>query len=175
MTRLHRPSRAAVALTTAAAAFAACSLRRANLVVASAETPAFAVPPGEDLDGHNTESYDRIDENPFLAARDNPVSTFSIDVDTASYANVRRFLDSERLPPLDAVRIEELVNYFHYADPAPDGAEKVAARTEVGPCPWAPDHRLLRIGLRAQRAGRRAAAAQPGLSRRHLRLDVRPE
>ena len=74
-------------------------------------------PPGD----HNTEAYDRIYDNPFLAARDNPLSTFSIDVDTASYANVRRFLREEHLPPPDAVRIEELVNYFRYAYPAPEG------------------------------------------------------
>ena len=74
---------------------------------------------------HNTEAYDRIDDNPFLAARDNPLSTFSIDVDTASYANVRRFLRDGHLPPPDAVRIEELVNYFRYDYPAPRGRRAV--------------------------------------------------
>jgi len=98
----------------------------------------------------NTESYDKIDENPFLAARDNPLSTFSIDVDTASYANVRRFLDTDQLPPADAVRIEELVNYFHYADAPPEDGEALTVRSEVGPCPWEPAHRLLRVGLRAR-------------------------
>lgn len=98
----------------------------------------------------NTESYAKIDENVFLTARDTPLSTFSIDVDTASYSNVRRFLENGALPPVDAVRIEELVNYFRYADPPPQGAEALAVRTEVGPCPWAPAHRLLRIGLRAR-------------------------
>jgi Ca-activated chloride channel family protein len=114
-----------------------------------AAPPPFAASEGQ-VPGGNTESYDRIVENPFLAARDNPLSTFSIDVDTASYANVRRFLDQGQLPPPDAVRIEELVNYFRYADPAPTGDDPVAARTEVGPCPWAPEHRLVRIGLRAR-------------------------
>jgi len=100
--------------------------------------------------GHNTEAYDRITDNPFLAARDNPLSTFSIDVDTASYANVRRFLNEERLPPPDAVRIEELVNYFHYTYPAPRETEPLAVTTEVGPCAWNSDHRLVRIGMRAR-------------------------
>jgi Ca-activated chloride channel family protein len=143
---------AALSLTSAAAiAFVACAPSNPECRFAPAQIgppspyPVLAEPPHS-----NTESYDRIDDNPFLAARDNPVSTFSIDVDTASYANVRRFLDDHHLPPLDAVRIEELLNYFHYADPAPDSGEPVAARTEVGPCPWAPEHRLLRIGLRAR-------------------------
>jgi Ca-activated chloride channel family protein len=105
--------------------------------------------PGEPMIG-NTESYDRIDENPFLAARDNPLSTFSIDVDTASYSNVRRFLNEGHLPPPDAVRIEELVNYFQYADPAPLDGEPLAVRTEVGPCPWTPANRLVRIGMRSR-------------------------
>ena len=70
----------------------------------------------------NTEAYDRIYENPFLLARDHPLSTFSIDVDTASYSNVRRFLENGGLPPPDAVRIEELINYFAY-DYEPPGDE----------------------------------------------------
>jgi len=107
--------------------------------------PAERLPPG-----HNTEAYDRIYDNPFLAARDNPLSTFSIDVDTASYSNVRRFLHDQRLPPPDAVRIEELVNYFRYAYPAPEGTEPLAVTTEAGPCAWNPEHRLVRIGLRAR-------------------------
>ena len=149
MTRPHRRLlAAATTLTTTAAGFLlACSPRRPE----PASAVAIAMPPSaEEVGGHDTESYDRIDENRFRAARDNPVSTFSIDVDTASYANVRRFLNDERRPPQDVVRIEELVNYFHYDDPAPDGSAPLAARTEVGPCPWAPDHRLLRIGLRAR-------------------------
>ena len=100
--------------------------------------------------GFNTESYDRIDENPFLQARQNPLSTFSVDVDTASYANVRRFLNGGSLPPKDAVRIEELVNYFtyHYAPPA--GNTPFAVHAEVAGCPWEPKHRLLRIALKGR-------------------------
>jgi Ca-activated chloride channel family protein len=122
----------------------ACSLTR---VQAPGGAPPIALsesPPS------GTEADARIDENPFLAARDNPVSTFAIDVDTASYANVRRFLEAGALPPPDAVRIEELVNYFRYDAPPVAGDELVAATTEVGPCPWAETHRLLRVALRAR-------------------------
>jgi Ca-activated chloride channel family protein len=71
----------------------------------------------------NSEEYKRIDENEFLEAVNNPLSTFSIDVDTASYSNVRRFLNQGELPPEDAVRIEEMINYFDYKYPEPDGEE----------------------------------------------------
>lgn len=99
---------------------------------------------------HNTEAYDRIYENPFLDVRQNPLSTFSIDVDTASYANVRRFINAGSLPPKDAVRIEEMLNYFtyHYEPPADD--RPFAVHTEVAACPWQPKHRLLRIALKGR-------------------------
>ncbi|MBW2523508.1 MAG: VWA domain-containing protein [Deltaproteobacteria bacterium] len=99
----------------------------------------------------NTEAYDHIAENDFFRAADRPLSTFSIDVDTASYSNVRRFLRDGSLPPPDAVRIEELINYFPYDYPDPAGAEPFAAAAEVIGCPWAPRHRLLRIGLQGKR------------------------
>lgn len=98
----------------------------------------------------NTEHYQNLPENSFFDPRVNPLSTFSIDVDTASYANVRRFLKGGTLPPQDAVRLEELLNYFVYDYPAPQGSEPVAFDTEVGSCPWAPNHKLLRIGLQGQ-------------------------
>ena len=98
--------------------------------------------------GHNTEAYDHLTDNPFLAVGPNPLSTFSIDVDTASYANVRRFLQQGTLPPADAVRIEELINYFNYDYDAPTGDDPFATHVEVAGCPWAPDHRLARIGLK---------------------------
>jgi Ca-activated chloride channel family protein len=99
----------------------------------------------------NTESYDSIAENPFKLAKDDPLSTFSIDVDTASYSNVRRMLVQEnRLPSPGAVRIEEMLNYFRYAYPAPDGPEPFSVTTEVGSAPWSPNHRLVRIGLRGR-------------------------
>ena len=98
--------------------------------------------------GHNTEAYGRIVENPFLGVVQNPLSTFSIDVDTASYANVRRFLNQGTLPPPDAVRIEEMVNYFSYDYAPPDGATPFSVHIEVAGCPWAPEHRLARVGLK---------------------------
>jgi Ca-activated chloride channel family protein len=101
--------------------------------------------------GFNTESYDRIVDNPFLRARDNPLSTFSIDVDRASYSNMRRFVSMGTLPPKDAVRIEELVNYFAYDYPEPDGREPFSVTTEVARAPWHEDHMLVRVGLQARR------------------------
>ena len=99
----------------------------------------------------NTEEYGHKDENPFLAVSAHPLSTFSIDVDRASYSNVRRFLLDGQAPPTDAVRIEELVNYFPYDYAEPTGDDPVAIHTEVAPAPWRPQHRLLRIGLQARR------------------------
>ncbi len=98
----------------------------------------------------SNETYAPIQENPFRLVRDEPLSTFSIDVDTASYANVRRHLTDGRLPPPDAVRIEELVNYFPYDDPAPRGDVPFATRLEVADCPWRPEHKLVRIGLKGR-------------------------
>lgn len=85
----------------------------------------------------------------------NPVSTFSIDVDTGSYSNVRRFLSAGTLPPVDAVRVEELINYFRYDDPAPTNGQPFAVRTELAPTPWNNDSLLLRVGI----AGRDIATA----------------
>jgi Ca-activated chloride channel family protein len=98
----------------------------------------------------NTEAYAHIRENPFLGVEQNPLSTFSIDVDTASYANVRRFLTDGQLPPPDAVRIEELVNYFRYDYPLPTGGDPFSIDVEVASAPWRPEHRLVRIGLLGQ-------------------------
>jgi Ca-activated chloride channel homolog len=99
----------------------------------------------------NTEAYNVVNENRFLAASANPLSTFSIDVDAASYSNVRRFLSEGTLPPKDAVRLEEMVNYFPYRYPDRTGRHPFAVATEVAPCPWEPGHRLVRIGLQARR------------------------
>jgi Ca-activated chloride channel family protein len=108
----------------------------------------------------HTEGYARIDESEFQNTTQHPLSTFSIDVDTASYANVRRFLSEGSLPPADAVRIEELVNYFPYAYAAPTGDAPFAVHTEVMGCPWEPAHRLVRIGLKAKEIP--LAARPPG-------------
>lgn len=117
--------------------------------------PGMKLAEARDEEAPNTEAYDRIVDNAFLRTSEAPLSTFSIDVDTASYSNVRRFLNDGALPPPDAVRIEELVNYFPYEYAEPTGGEPFAASTEVTSCPWAPGHRLLRIGLQ----GKRMAAA----------------
>jgi len=95
------------------------------------------------------EAYAPVHEPGFRRVAVDPLSTFSIDVDTASYANVRRFLQEGTAPPPDSVRIEELLNAFRYDDPAPSSGQPFAVSTEVASCPWAPSHRLLRIGIRA--------------------------
>lgn len=99
---------------------------------------------------HNTEDYDRIFENPFLSAKENPQSTFSTAVDTAAYSNIRRFLNDGQLPPKDAVRIADMLNYFHYAYPEPRGEHPVAIALEMAPCPWNAKHHLVKIALKAR-------------------------
>ncbi|MBL9177122.1 MAG: von Willebrand factor type A domain-containing protein [Verrucomicrobiaceae bacterium] len=105
--------------------------------------------------GAEGESYTRIIENELKDVAREPLSTFSIDVDTASYANVRRFLNQGMIPPADAVRIEELVNYFPTADegPVPTAKEPFGVRVELAPCPWQPAHRLARIAIKGRELG----------------------
>jgi len=98
----------------------------------------------------HTEQYENIVENDFLAAALNRLSTFSIDVDTASYSNVRRFLNQGRLPPPNAVRIEELVNYFDYDYVQPEGDRPFSVHVEIATCPWNLEHRLAKIGLKGK-------------------------
>jgi Ca-activated chloride channel family protein len=98
----------------------------------------------------NTAAYDRIEDNPFRSVTQDPLSTFSIDVDTASYANVRRILSGGTLPPPDAVRIEELINYFRFEYPRPGNGIPFSVTTELTPCPWNPRHRLALVGLQAR-------------------------
>ena len=95
----------------------------------------------------NTEGYSTIHENEFLKATKNPLSTFSIDVDAASYANMRRFLNNGQRPPIDAVRIEEMINYFNYEYPQPSGQDPFSVNTEIATCPWNEEHKLVHIGL----------------------------
>ncbi len=97
---------------------------------------------------YNTEGYATIHENGYKSVHNNPLSTFSIDVDRASYANVRRFLNQGARPPIDAVRIEEMVNYFKYNYPEPEGEHPFSVYTEVATCPWNDDHYLMHIGLK---------------------------
>lgn len=99
----------------------------------------------------NTESYSTIHENGFKDVRHNPLSTFSIDVDKASYSNVRRFINMGQMPPVDAVRIEEMINYFSYDYPEPDGDHPFSVNTELSICPWNTDHQLLHIGLQGKK------------------------
>jgi Ca-activated chloride channel family protein len=98
----------------------------------------------------NDESYKEISENGFNDVKSNPLSTFSVDVDAASYSNVRRFINNGQLPPPDAVRIEEMINYFHYDLSGPANNDPVAIHTELSSAPWNTRHRLLRIGLKAK-------------------------
>lgn len=101
-------------------------------------------------DGMNAEEYKEIAENSFKTVSENPLSTFSIDVDAASYSNMRRYINKGELPPADAIRTEELINYFTYDYPQPTGNDPVKITTEVGACPWNVKHRLVRIGLKAK-------------------------
>ena len=112
-----------------------------------------------DRQSASTEQYARFADNPFLTVGEQPLSTFSIDVDTASYANVRRFLSAGRRPPRDAVRIEELVNYFRYDYPQPEEIEPFSVTLEAAACPWRPGHRLVRIGLQGRDVNRDARPA----------------
>lgn len=98
----------------------------------------------------NTEEYSKISENTFQEAVQNPLSTFSIDVDNASYSNVRRYLTEGQLPPADAVRIEEMINYFDYNYPQPVGEHPFSIYNEVAACPWNKDHLLVHIGLQGK-------------------------
>jgi Ca-activated chloride channel family protein len=98
----------------------------------------------------NTEDYAHITENPFLAVGSQPLSTFSIDVDTASYSNSRRFLADGSLPPKDAIRVEEWVNYFAYGYAQPTGDAPFAVSTEVTSCPWNSAHELVHIGIKGR-------------------------
>jgi len=99
----------------------------------------------------NTEEYDKITENIFLSAKSNPLSTFSIDVDNASYSNVRRMLNYGQMPDKGAVRIEEMINYFDYDYPDPTGKHPFSIYTETGECPWNANHKLLHIGIQGKK------------------------
>ena len=102
-------------------------------------------------DPFNTEEYGYTPENWFLSVRANPLSTFAADVDTASYANVRRFLTNGQTVPADAVRIEEMINYFDYDYPEPEGHDPFSVTAEIAPCPWNTETSLLMIGLQAKK------------------------
>ncbi|MCX4242736.1 vWA domain-containing protein [Paraliomyxa miuraensis] len=108
---------------------------------------AWAPPPVPDT---SAEAYDHTEENAFVTVADDPRSTFSIDVDTASYSNVRRFLQDGTMPPPDAVRVEEMINYFAYDYRGPEGSEPFSLTAEAGECPWNETHRLVHVGLQGK-------------------------
>ncbi len=108
---------------------------------------------------HNTENYASIHENGFKDVLRHPLSTFSVDVDRASYANVRRFLNAGQRPPADAVRIEELINYFDYDYPEPVGSRPLSVYTELSVCPWNTAHHLLHVGLQGKHIDKRKLPA----------------
>ncbi|RIK79535.1 MAG: hypothetical protein DCC68_12940, partial [Planctomycetota bacterium] len=113
----------------------------------------FDLPEGRrpiDLEQQGRDRFARLTDNRFLAAADNPLSTFSIDVDTASYSVVRSRIEARQLPPPAAVRVEELVNYFSYSYPQPTDGAPFAVHVDVAACPWAVKHRLVRIGLKGK-------------------------
>ncbi len=120
----------------------------AKTAMGSSMQQSFAADP--DYIEYNTESYDLINENIFKEVVSNPLSTFSIDVDRASYSNVRRFLNNNTMPYQDAVRIEELVNYFDYDYPQPENGDPFSVNMEIGECPWSAKHQLLMIGLQGE-------------------------
>jgi len=107
--------------------------------------------PVEGNPNHNTEEYDKIIENAFLNVKSNPLSTFSIDVDNASYSNVRRMLNYNQMPDKGAVRIEEMINYFDYDYLNPTGKYPFSIYTETGECPWNTAHTLLHIGIQGKK------------------------
>jgi Ca-activated chloride channel family protein len=140
-----------VAVLIGIAAFAGCksAVNYEGGHPASADATEIEETPNGAVD-FNTEEYSVIAENPFKDATQNPLSTFSIDVDNASYSNIRRFLSEGQLPPADAVRIEEMINYFDYDYPQPTGEHPFSIYTEVAVCPWNKDHQLVHIGLQGK-------------------------
>jgi len=96
------------------------------------------------------EEYAKIHENGFKLVRNNPLSTFSADVDNASYSNIRRFINYGQKPPADAVRIEEMINYFDYEYPQPENGRPITIYTEKSQCPWEKKHQLLHIGIQGK-------------------------
>ena len=124
-----------------------------------------------------TASFQRVYENEFLTASDHPLSTFSVDVDTASYSLTRRFLREGRSPPPDAVRVADFINYFTYDYPPPTGEHPVSITADVAACPW--KHRTIAWCASACAAGvspsRSDAAAQSRLPCRYLRVDECPQ
>jgi Ca-activated chloride channel family protein len=125
---------------------------RQRMVGNAMRSPAQGIGPGRYAPPVDREGYDKIEETGFRRSVDAPLSTFSIDVDGAAYSNVRRFIRDGEEPPVDAVRIEEMLNYFPYDDPAPDEGSRhpFAVSMETAPAPWSEGHTLLRIGIQGE-------------------------
>lgn len=131
----------------------ACGTSRKRTITASISSHSHSKSNNYSYASYNNaqaEEYKSIAENKFKKASDVPLSTFSIDVDAASYSNMRRFLNKGEMPQKDAIRTEELVNYFTYNYAQPSGNDPVRIATEIGTCPWNTQHRLVRIGLKAK-------------------------
>lgn len=126
-------------------------LREHKVIVAEAPVAKpFIMAESPRYDRQRNEEYSQFAENKFKMAREEPLSTFSVDVDAASYSNMRRFINRGELPYKDAVRIEELINYFSYDYAEPTGDDPVRIATEVGSCPWNSQNRLVKVGLKAK-------------------------
>ncbi len=148
---------AGVTVTPPAAPVAGSSVTTLGAVTYKSPAPAGRATFNKSLKYYNNntsnpadESYKTINENGFSNAKDNPLSTFSVDVDAASYSNVRRFINNGQLPPVDAVRVEEMINYFKYNLPGPSNGEPVGITTEISSAPWNQKHLLVRVGLKAR-------------------------
>lgn len=139
---------ALAALGLATFFFTACGAGSPNTKSATGKAGPEAL--GADYDKLQQEQYGAIVENPFQSPQVAPLSTFSADVNTASYSNVRRFLNEGKLPPRDAVFLAELINYFPYRYPQPDRAGPVSLSLDLAACPWKPEHKLARIGVQAR-------------------------
>ncbi len=146
----------ALSVCTAAISLGACggaAKYDRSMAYSPAPNPGVAIAGGANThraEQASSESYATIVENQFRATAEQPTSTFAIDVDTAAYSNVRRFLRAGNRPPANAVRVEELINYFRYDYPEPIGPHPFSITTEVGPSPWNSNNKLLRIGLKGR-------------------------
>jgi Ca-activated chloride channel family protein len=127
------------------------SLKRKSRIADSSAPKSFVYQEPTQQPQWNTEEYEGISENIFHSAKNNPLSTFSIDVDAASYSNIRRFINNGQRPPRDVVRIEEMINYFDYDYNQPKGDDPFTIYTEVSTAPWNNKHRLVHIGLQGKK------------------------
>ena len=159
-TVLQAPPKTELSAAGAAKAAGATRMKRAEQRMAHAPSVAPMPLPMQAPQAEERENYAKIEGNPVKRVAEQPVSTFSIDVDTGSYSNVRRFLNGGSLPPQDAVRVEELVNYFDYDDPLPkDRKQPFSLHTEIAPTPWNAKTKLLRVAIRGwQPTGPRPAS-----------------